>query len=133
MEILIQIVTVGVLMGILDAFWLSILAKKFYRQYIGSLLRDKPNMIAAILFYCIYVVGVVIFVSMPAVEKQSWIYALSHGALFGLVAYATYDLTNLATIKDFKIKVVLVDLLWGTALTAVVATATYGVTQWLAA
>ena len=131
-EIIIQLLATGLLMGILDALWLSVVAKTFYQHQLGSLLRAKPNMIAAVLFYCVYVIGVVVFVINPATEKQSWVYALGHGALFGLVAYSTYDLTNLATIKNFKKKVVLIDLLWGTALTAIVAVGAYGATWWVA-
>ena len=82
-------------------------------------------MTAAVLFYMIYVVGVVTFVISPALEKGSLGYALTRGALFGFVAYATYDLTNLATMKGFTTKVVVVDLAWGAFLTMVVAGVTY--------
>ena len=109
-------------MGLLDFVWLGFVAKKIYYAEMGKLLLDKPNMAAALLFYVIYVVGVIVFVLNPALEKQSWQYAAGMGALFGLVTYATYDLTNLATMKDFPVTIVVIDLIWGAALTAAVAT-----------
>lgn len=112
-------------MGLLDFVWLGFIAKKLYYAEMGKLLLDKPNMVPALLFYAIYVVGVIVFVLNPALDKQSWHYALGMGALFGLVAYATYDLTNLSTMKDFPIKIVIIDLIWGAALTTVVATGAY--------
>ena len=132
MELLVRLAISGVVMGVLDAMWLSVVANKFYKSQIGQLLLDKPNMAAAVTFYVVYLIGVVVFVVNPAIEKESWRHALGYGALFGLVAYATYDLTNLATLKAWPIKLVVVDLIWGTILTAVVALATYGVIRtWL--
>lgn len=132
MEIIVRFVIAGVVMGALDAFWLSVVANKFYKSQIGQLLLDKPNMVAAVAFYVVYLIGVVVFVLNPALEKGSWLHALGYGALFGLVAYATYDLTNLATLKDWPVKLVIIDLLWGMALTATVAAVTYGVVRtWL--
>lgn len=124
-EILIRVLVAGGIMGVLDAIWLSVIANKFYKSQIGQLLLDKPNMVAAVLFYIIYIVGIVAFVINPAVEKGSLAYAAGMGALFGFVAYATYDLTNLATIKGFTPKLVIVDLVWGALLTATVAAGTY--------
>ena len=121
-DFLLRLVVAGGVMGVIDAVWLSVVANKFYKSQIGSLLLDKPNFVPAVLFYIIYVVGIVTFVLAPALEKGSWKYAMGYGALFGLVAYATYDLTNLSTIKGFTTKLVAVDLLWGTVLTAAVAT-----------
>ena len=124
-DILKQLLVAGGVMGVLVFIWLGTVAKTFYRSQIGKLLLDKPNMTAAVLFYIIYVVGVVTFVVSPALEKGSLSYALTRGALFGFVAYATYDLTNLATMKGFTTKVVVVDLAWGAFLTATVAGVTY--------
>lgn len=126
-NIIVKLLVAGGVMGVLDFIWLGFVAKSYYREYIGKLLLDKPNMTAAVLFYIIYVVGVVLFVVTPALEKQSVTHAAVYGALFGLVAYATYDLTNLATLKGFPVKVVVVDLVWGMLLTAAVATITYWV------
>lgn len=125
-DFIIRLLVAGGVMGVLDALWLSVVANKFYKSQIGPLLLDKPNMAAAVIFYVIYVVGIVAFVLGPALEKGSWQYAVGYGALFGFVAYATYDLTNLATLKGWTTKLVIVDLLWGAVLTAVVA----GVSFW---
>jgi len=125
MELFIKLLVAGGIMGILDFLWLGFVAKKLYDNEIGKLLLDKPNMLPAILFYVIYVIGVVVFVITPALEKDSWQFALWAGAFFGLVAYATYDLTNLATLKDFSAKVVVIDLLWGATLTAGVSLSTF--------
>lgn len=121
----------GGIMGIIDAIWLSVIANKFYKAQLGPLLLEKPNLIAAVLFYVIYVVGIVVFALMPALAAGDWKVAFGLGALFGLVAYATYDLTNLATLKGFPVKIVIVDLIWGTLLTATVTALSYGViTKW---
>ncbi len=114
-------------MGVLDFLWLGFIAKQLYRDEIGHLLLDKPNMGAALAFYVIYVVGVIMFVVNPALAKGSLWHALGYGALFGFVAYATYDLTNLATVKGFSLKVVLIDLAWGAFITAAMAGAAYWV------
>ena len=119
-------------MGLIDFIWLGYVAKKLYYDEIGALLLDKPNMTAAVLFYVIYVIGIVAFAINPAIEKSSWQYALGYGALFGLIAYATYDLTNLATLKGWSTKIVVIDMAWGAVLTGTVAVATYWiVTKWL--
>lgn len=112
-------------MAAIDAVWLGYIANSFYKSQIGSLLLDKPNMAAAAAFYIVYVIGIVAFAVLPALAQSSWRYALSRGALLGFVAYATYDLTNLATLQGFTLNLVIVDLLWGTLLTASVASITY--------
>ncbi len=132
MEFIIKLLVAGGVMGVIDFFWLTVVANKFYKSQIGSLLLEKPNAIAAVLFYIIYVIGVVVFVLSPALEKNSWQHAALYGALFGLVAYATYDLTNLATLKGFTVKLVVVDLIWGALLTATVATISFWIIkQWI--
>ncbi len=120
-----QLLVTGGIMGLFDYVWLRTMVPVFYKSQIGHLLLEKPNMGAAVLFYIIYVVGIVAFVLSPALEKGSLAYAAGYGALFGFVAYATYDLTNLATIKGFTPKLVVVDLIWGTVLTAAVASIAY--------
>jgi uncharacterized membrane protein len=131
-DFLIRVLIAGGVMGIFDAIWLSVVASKFYKSQIGGLLLEKPNMTAAVIFYVIYVVGIVAFVLSPALEKGSWQYALGYGALFGFVAYATYDLTNLSTLKGFTTKLVVVDMLWGVCLTAAVSVISYGIIKtWL--
>ena len=113
----------------LDFVWLSTATSRFYRPMLGSLLLEKPNLGVAGLFYLVYVVGVVVFAVTPAINAGSWTTALLQGALLGLIAYGTYDFTNLATIKDWPAIVTIVDLAWGTAATAISATVGYLITQ----
>lgn len=108
-----------------DMVWLGLIAKGFYAKQIGSLLRPDVNWIAAIIFYLLFIFGLVVFVIAPAVEKGSFMHALLFGALFGFVCYATYDLTNLAVAKDWPLLVTIVDLVWGAVLAASVSTITY--------
>jgi len=110
---------------VIDIVWLGLVANNFYKNQIGFIMRPDINWTAAILFYLLFVVGLVLFVIAPAVEKGSWMYALLFGALFGLITYATYDLTNLATLKDWPILVTIVDLAWGATLGALVSVVTY--------
>ena len=132
MTLFVRLLIAGVTMGILDFIWLGFAAKKLYADEMGSLLLDKFNMAPALLFYAIYIVGVVVFVINPALAKSSLAHAAGYGALFGLVAYATYDLTSLAVIKGFSLKVTVIDMIWGALLTAVVSVVTYvAVKQWL--
>lgn len=109
----------------IDMVWLGLVAKDFYRAQIGGLMKPDINWIAAVIFYLIFITGLVVFVISPAVEKESWTYALLFGALFGLVCYATYDLTNLALAKDWPLLVTIVDLIWGATLAASVSVVTY--------
>lgn len=110
---------------VIDMIWLGLVAKSLYRAQIGFLMRDDINWAAAIIFYLLFVVGLVVFVIAPAIEKNSWAHALLFGALFGVITYATYDLTNLATLKDWPLLVTMVDLAWGAVIAASVSTATY--------
>jgi uncharacterized membrane protein len=109
----------------LDMVWLGIVAKNFYTKQIGFLMTPKVNWAAAVIFYLLFLIGLVVFVIAPAVEKDSWARALILGALFGLVTYATYDLTNLATVRDWPLALTVVDLIWGTILAGSVSTGTY--------
>lgn len=109
----------------IDMVWLGLVAKNFYKDQIGFLMTPNINWTAAIIFYLIFIAGLVIFVISPAMEKSSWIYAILFGALFGFITYATYDLTNLATLKDWPLMVTIVDLIWGAVLAASVSTITY--------
>jgi uncharacterized membrane protein len=104
-----------------DAVWLGVVARRFYMDEIGSLLLDPPNWPVAGAFYLLYLVGVVVFAMLPGLETGSLATALWRGALLGLVAYGTYDLTNLSTLKGFTARIALVDMAWGTVLTGVVA------------
>lgn len=110
---------------IIDLVWLSLIARKFYAQYLGFLMKTNVNFAAAGLFYLLFVVGLVVFAVLPAMEKSSWAQALFLGALLGLISYATYDLTNLATIKNWPLIVTVVDMVWGTVLGASVSLISY--------
>ncbi len=109
----------------IDMVWLGLVAKNFYRKQLGFLMGGEVTWTAAILFYLLFIGGLVFFVIMPAMEKGSWVRALLVGALFGLITYATYDLTNLATVKNWPLLVTVVDVAWGATLAALVSTATY--------
>lgn len=120
--------TLGIFFAI-DLVWLGVVAKNFYRQHIGHLLAPDVNWGAAILFYLLFIGGLVFFAVKPALEAGSASRALGYGALFGLLTYATYDLTNQATMRDWPVLVTVVDLAWGTVLSATVAYLSYQVSS----
>ena len=109
---------------IFDLFWLLVVSKKLYQAFIGELLGDV-KITPAIIFYFIYVIGVVFFVLIPGIDRQSIFYTIFSGALFGLISYSTYDLTNLATIKNWPVAMTIIDLIWGTSITAVTSAIVY--------
>ena len=117
----------------LDFIWLSTMGKTFYQKELGDLLLQNPNLVIAGLFYLVYVGGIVFLAVSPALSGGNWSTALLAGIVLGLVAYGTYDLTNLSTLKNWPLAVTLVDLAWGTVLTGVAATGGFLVTRWLAA
>lgn len=110
---------------LIDLVWLALIAKKFYRKHLGFLMSENVNWIAAIVFYIIFIVGIVLFVVSPALEAGSLKHALLYGALFGFVTYATYDLTNLATLNKWPVLITIVDLIWGTFLATSVSVITF--------
>jgi uncharacterized membrane protein len=112
---------------VMDLIWLGVVARTFYQGQMGHLMRAHVNWAAAVAFYLLFVAGIVVLAVWPAVERQSFTHALALGALLGLVTYAAYDLTNLATLEGFPLKVALVDLAWGTVLCATVSAVTYRV------
>jgi uncharacterized membrane protein len=116
--------TAFVFLGI-DAVWLTLAAQRLYRPLIGDMLLEQFNLLPALLFYVVYVAGIVIFAVAPAFRTGRWTTATLHGALLGFLAYATYDLTNQATLRNWPVAVTAGDLCWGTALTAFAATAGY--------
>lgn len=109
----------------IDALWLTLIAKNFYAKHIGYLMAKNPNLLAALIFYLIFIAGLVVFVISPALDGKTWLQALWMGALFGLVTYATYDLTNLATIKNWPLLVTAVDLIWGILVSSLVSIITF--------
>ncbi len=109
----------------IDMIWLALIAKNFYRSQLGNLLTKNINWSAAIIFYLLFICGIIIFALAPAIEKNSLATALVLGGLFGFFAYATYDLTNLATTKDWPLTLTIVDIIWGTFLSGSVATISF--------
>lgn len=126
------LLTVPVFFAI-DLLWLGVLAKNFYQNNLAHLLSPAVNWPAAFLFYFIYIAGILLFSVKPGLDAQSLTKAALWGALFGFFTYATYDLTNLATMRDWPLKVVVVDILWGTLLCTLVASSSYLIGRWLAA
>jgi uncharacterized membrane protein len=108
-----------------DVVWLSTAGNNIYRPLLGDLLLEKFRLVPAVVFYLVYMAGIVYFASSAAITSGRWTAALGNGALFGFVAYATYDLTNQATLKSWSTTVTILDLCWGTVLTAVAATLGY--------
>jgi len=115
-----------VIFFLVDIVWLGVISKKLYKEYLGHLM-GPVNWPAALIFYAMFIAGLVFFVINPAIEKQSLFYAVSVGAFFGLITYGTYDLTNLATLKDWPVTITIIDLIWGTFLNAATAGITYHV------
>ena len=107
---------------IIDSFWLGLIARRLYRSQIGFLLRDKYNFKAAGVFYLFYLAGLVFFVITPA---ESWTFALLAGLFFGFITYATYDITNLATIKDWPVKLTIIDIVWGSFIAGITSLITF--------
>lgn len=123
---LIWIYLVGALSFIVvDAVWLGKISPKLYKENIGHLMADKPNLLAAGLFYGIFLIGLLAFVVVPALNKESLWYAVGFGALFGLVTYSTFDLTAQAVLKNWPVKITVIDLVWGIILCTLVSTITY--------
>jgi uncharacterized membrane protein len=110
-------------MVVLDALWLGLIAKPLYQQGIGHLMADKPLILAAVVFYLVYATGIVTFTVWPQLATTGWTRSALLGAGFGLVAYATYDLSNLATLRGWPLGLSLIDIAWGTTISATSATA----------
>ncbi len=115
----------------IDLVWLGVVARDFYREHLGHLMRHDVVWGAAALFYALYLTGILVFAVLPGLEAGSLARTVGLGAFFGLVAYATFDLTAMALLRDFPLKVVVVDLAWGTVLTGTVAAAGWGIGRWL--
>ncbi len=115
---------------LLDMLWLAWLARGFYRSQLGALLAPRPVWAAAVVFYLLYVAAILFFVVQPALARHSLAWAAGAGAFLGLVAYATYDLTSLAVMANWPLRLTLVDLAWGTALTATVSGTAWLMGRW---
>ena len=125
MTYVIAYISTAVVFFALDYLWLTRVAIGFYREHIGTLLLSPPNFAAAGIFYLFYVIGLVYFAVMPAVSAGTVLTAAFNGALLGLLAYGTYDMTNLATLKGWSLQVSLVDMAWGAFLSATASAAGY--------
>jgi len=131
-SILISYLLTFIVFLMIDMLWLGVIAKTIYQKYLGNFLTDNVNWTAAIIFYFIFVAGISIFAIYPAVNKGSVYHALYMGALFGFFTYATYDLTNLATLKGWPLPIVIIDIIWGSVLSAIVSLSGYCIVKWLA-
>lgn len=115
----------------LDLAWLGYFAKDFYRKHLYSFLSEKVNKPAAFIFYLIFVIGIFIFALLPSIEKDSLWSSIKLGALFGFFTYATYDLTNLAILKNWPVKIVIIDIFWGTILTSSASAAGFFIVKYI--
>lgn len=110
---------------LIDLVWLGLISKDIYQKYLGHLMRPTPNWTAAIIFYLLFIAGLVIFAIYPAVRNSSWSYAVIYGGMFGFFTYMTFDLTSLAVIKDWRWQIVIIDIVWGIFLSASVSVIAY--------
>ena len=117
---------------ILNMLWLGLLAKDLYNKYLINFLNDKVNWTAAIIFYLLFIIGIFYFCILPAIEKDSISKAIIGGAFFGIITYATYDLTNLATLKNWPLPIVFIDIIWGMVLNMIVSVSGFFITKWIA-
>jgi len=111
----------------IDMVWLGVVARGFYRRQLGSLLSPQVNWTAAIIFYLLFIAGILTFAVLPGLKRESPLQAVALGSFFGFIAYATYDLTNLATLRNWPLAVTLVDMFWGAVLSGSVALASYAI------
>ncbi|HKL42609.1 MAG TPA: DUF2177 family protein [Clostridia bacterium] len=109
----------------IDLIWLGVVAKKLYNKYLGYIMAKNINWLAAVIFYIIFVIGMLIFVIQPALAKDSMQHIILYGMAYGFITYATYDLTNLATLKDWPIEITIIDLIWGTSLSTLTSYFSY--------
>lgn len=121
-----------VVFGILDAIWLTTMANRLYRPALGDILLENLRFAPALAFYFLYPIGLVVFAAMPALRIGSAGAALGYGALFGLLAYATYDLTNYATLRNWTLQITLIDLAYGAIVAGLTSLAAYYAASWFA-
>lgn len=110
------LITFGIFL-VIDLIWLNLIAKDLYQKEIGTLLLKNPNIVPAILFYALFIVALLVLVLIPGIQGYTLAKTLLMGAVFGFITYATYDLTNLATLQGWSLKMTIVDLIWGTSVT----------------
>ena len=114
-----------------DMIWLGLIASSFYKKHLGYLMATDINWTAAIIFYLLFILGIMVFVVLPGVKEDSLANTLIRAALFGLITYATYDLTNLATIRDWPLIITVVDLAWGMILSLIVSASGFFIAKWV--
>ena len=129
MTYLIAYISTTLIFLAIDSIWLGLVASNFYKEQLGHLMLENPKLHIAAIFYIFYTIGIVLFAVKPALDAQNFLLALGYGALFGFLAYGTYDFTNMATLKDWPTKVSVIDILWGTSLTSATAIAGYFITK----
>jgi len=114
-----------------DMLWLGLIARTFYKKHLGFLMAPEVNWYAALIFYFIFIVGVLVFVVLPGLKENDLPMLTVKAAFFGFITYATYDLTNLATVKDWPLIITIVDLVWGMVLTTIVSVAGFFIGKWI--
>jgi len=112
-----------------DLLWLGVIGKPLYQKYLGHLMRQDVKWVAAIIFYLLFILGILIFVVLPAYQKDSWSQTLIYGALFGFFTYMTFELTAYSVLKDWKLPIVFIDIVWGMILTTIVSAIGFWVIQ----
>jgi uncharacterized membrane protein len=105
---------------LIDMIWLGLIAQSFYKRHLGFIMAESPNWSAAIIFYIIFIIGILVFVVLPGLKKGSLKSTLVHAVFFGVLTYSTYDLTNLATLENWPVVLTIVDIIWGGVLTTLV-------------
>ncbi|GAB3516733.1 DUF2177 family protein [Emticicia fontis] len=129
MKILLTFVITLLIFGAIDFLWLGLIAKNLYQQKLGFIMADKFNWVAALIFYLMYVGGILYFVIFPSLNNGNWQTALLKGAILGILCYGTYDLTNMATLKNWPYEIVIIDILWGAFLTGLTSTLSFIIAQ----
>lgn len=125
MKFLIAYLATAFVFLVIDYFWLGFVMKDYFQSQLGHLMADEVNLTVAALFYLFYAAGVVFLCVNPALDSGEWTKALINGAILGFLAYGTYDITNMATLKDWPVMMSVIDISWGTGLTAISAVAGY--------
>lgn len=125
MEYLKNFIITFIVFMTIDLIWLGLVAKKLYNKYLGYIMTKNINWVAAFIFYIVFIIGLLIFVINPALAQGSIKYLILYGMAYGFVTYATYDLTNLATLKDWPIEITIIDLIWGTTLSTLTSYFSY--------
>jgi uncharacterized membrane protein len=130
MKVAVAYVVTLLTFGAVDFVWLSVMAKRLYLPTLGDMLLDEVRIAPAIVFYLLYPAGVVVFAVLPALKSSSLGAVIGLGALFGLIAYATYDLTNFATLKNWNLTITIADMTYGAVATGIAATAAFVAVRW---